>query len=85
MGTRISITLDVETQDKIQYYVNRGYFDDAQELIETALRQFLYELSLEDAEWPRETDISEREIMDELGEIRRVQESRPGDDPGLRS
>jgi Arc/MetJ-type ribon-helix-helix transcriptional regulator len=85
MSTEISITLDFETRDKIENYVKRGHFRSAQELIETAVRQFLYELSLRDTEWPRKTGIFEREIVDELGEIRRVQESRPGDDPGLQS
>lgn len=85
MATKISVTLDFETQEKIEYYVKQGYFDDAQELIETAIRQLLYELSLEDTEWPRKTGLSEREIHDELDDIRRVQESRPGDDPGIQS
>lgn len=85
MATEVSVTLDFETQEKIENYVEQGYFDDAQELIETAIRQFLYELSLEDTEWPRKTGISEREIEDELGDIRRVQKSRPGDDPGIQS
>lgn len=85
MATTTGVTLDAETQEKIEYYVERGYFDDAQELIETAVRQFLYELSLEDTEWPRKTDISQREIDDELSDIRRVQQSSPGDDPGIQS
>ncbi|MFQ5595829.1 MAG: hypothetical protein ACE5HA_16910 [Anaerolineae bacterium] len=83
MDSKVSITLDFETKDKIEGYVKQGRFNSAQELVETAVRQFLYELSLEDTEWPRRTGISEREIVDELGEIRRVQQSRPGDDPGL--
>ena len=83
MATTISVTLDFETQEKIEHYVKQGYFKDAQELIETAVRQLLYELSLEETEWPRKTGISEREIKDELGEIRRVQQSRPGEDPGI--
>lgn len=85
MATRITITLDVETEEKIQYYVERGYYDDAQELIETAIRQFLYELGLDDTEWPRRTEIFQREMDDELDDIRRVQRSKPGDDPGIQS
>ncbi|MFQ5340184.1 MAG: ribbon-helix-helix domain-containing protein [Anaerolineae bacterium] len=83
MDSKVSITLDFETKDKIDTYVKRGRFNSAQELVETAIRQFLYELRLDDTEWPRRTGIYEREIVDELGEIRRVQQSRPGDDPGL--
>lgn len=85
MTREITITLDAETQDKIDYYVERGYYDDAQELIETALRQFLYELNLEDTEWPRKTEILQRETHDALDDIRRVQQSKPGDDPGVQS
>lgn len=85
MTTEISVTLDVETRDKIEDYVKRGYFDDVQEFVAVAVRQLLYELSLENAEWPRRTGLSEREIEDELDEIRRVQRSRPGDDPGIQS
>ncbi len=81
----ITVTLDAETQDKIQYYVEQGQFDNAQGFIETAIRQFLYELNLEDTEWPRATEIFQHEMGDELDDIRRVQKSRTGDDPGIQS
>jgi Arc/MetJ-type ribon-helix-helix transcriptional regulator len=83
MTSEISVTLDFATREKIDHYVDTGDFDDAQELIETAIRQFLYELGLEDTEWPRKTDISQAEMEDEMGDLRRVHRSRPGDDPGI--
>lgn len=84
MTAEIVLHLDFATQEKINYYVERGDFDDAQALIESAIRQFLYELSLEDTEWPRKTDISQAEMDDEMDDLRRVHRSRPGDDPGIR-
>jgi Arc/MetJ-type ribon-helix-helix transcriptional regulator len=83
MTSQVPVSLDFATQEKIDFYVDRGRFDSAQELIEAAVRQFLYELSLEDTEWPRKTDISQAEMEDELDDIRRVHRSRPGDDPGI--
>jgi Arc/MetJ-type ribon-helix-helix transcriptional regulator len=83
MATEISVTLDDQTVEKIEGFVQRGYFDSVQELIEVAVRQYLYELSLEDAEWPRHTGRAQQEIEDEIEDIRRVQQSEPGEDPGI--
>ncbi len=85
MAIEFTVSVNAEIQEKIDYYVERGYFADAQALIEAAIRQFLYELNLEDTEWPRKTDISEREIDEELNDIRRVQRGTPGDAPGIQA
>ena len=48
----MSITTQVVLKDKelekIDYFVNMGYFEDEKALIESALRKFLYELGLAD-------------------------------------
>jgi len=73
----MSITTQVVIRDKelekISYFVNMGYFEDEKELIESALRKFLYELGL--AEIRRripQAELSEEEVERELKEIRRV-------------
>ena len=83
MATRISVTLDDQTVERMERFVQRGYFDSIQELIEVAVRQYVYELDLEETEWPRHTGRAQQEIEDEIEHIRRVQESEPGEDPGI--
>lgn len=84
MATELSLVLDDQTVEKMERFVQRGYFNSIQELIEVAVRQYVYELSLEDTEWPRRTGRVQQEIEDELQHIRRVQQSEPGEDPGIR-
>jgi Arc/MetJ-type ribon-helix-helix transcriptional regulator len=64
----MSITTEVVIKDKelekINYFVNMGYFEDEKELIESALRKFLYELGL--AEIRRripQAELSEEELI----------------------
>jgi Arc/MetJ-type ribon-helix-helix transcriptional regulator len=73
----MSITTHVALKDKelekINYFVDMGYFEDEEELIESALRKFLYDLGL--AEIRRripQAELSGEEVEAELKEIRRV-------------
>jgi Arc/MetJ-type ribon-helix-helix transcriptional regulator len=73
----MSITTEVVIRDKelekINYFVNVGYFEDEKELIESALRKFLYELGLADIRRRiPQVELSEGEVEKELEEIRRV-------------
>ena len=73
----MSITTEVVIRDKelekINYFVNVGYFEDEKELIESALRKFLYELGLADIRRRiPQVELSEEEAEKELEEIRRV-------------
>ena len=73
----MSITTQVVLKDKelekINYFVNIGYFEDEKELIESALRKFLYELGLADIRRRiPQAELSEEEVEEELEEIRRV-------------
>jgi hypothetical protein len=73
----MSITTQVVIKDKelekINYFVNVGYFEDEKELIESALKKFLYELGLADIRRRiPQVDLSEEEVEKELEEIRRV-------------
>lgn len=83
MATEISVILDDQTVERMEGFVQRGYFDSIQELIEVAVRQYVYELDLEEAEWPRRTGRAQQEIEDEIEDIRRVQQSEPGEEPGI--
>lgn len=73
----MSITTQVVLKDKelekINYFVNMGYFEDEKELIESALRKFLYELGLADIRRRiPQAKLSEEEVERELEEIRRI-------------
>ncbi len=83
MATQISVTLDDQTVEKMERFVQRGYFDSIQELIEVAVRQYVYELDLEETEWPRRAGRAQQEVENEIEGIRRVQQSEPGEDPGI--
>ena len=73
----MSITTQVALKDKelekINYFVNMGYFEDEKELIESALKKFLYELGLADIRRRiPQAELSEEGVERELEEIRRV-------------
>ncbi len=73
----MSITTQVVLKDKelekIDYFVNMGYFEDEKELIESALKKFLYELGLADIRRRiPQAELSEEEVEAELEAIRRV-------------
>jgi len=73
----MSITPQVVLRDKelekINYFVNMGYFQDEKELLESALRKFLYELGLADIRRRiSQAELSEEEMERELEEIRRI-------------
>lgn len=73
----MSITTQVVIKDKelekINYFVNMGYFEDEKALIESALRKFLYELATADIRRRiPQVELSEEEVERELEEIRRV-------------
>ena len=73
----MSITTQVVLKDKelekINYFVNMGYFEDEKELIESALKKFLHELGLADIRRRiPQAELSEEEVETELEEIRRV-------------
>ncbi len=73
----MSITTQVVLKDKelekINYFVNMGYFGDEKELIESALKKFLYELGLADIRRRiPQAELSEEEVEAELEAIRRV-------------
>jgi len=73
MSMTTQVILEEKELEKINYFVNMGYFEDEKELIESALRKFLYELGL--AEIRRripQAELSEEEVERELEEIRRV-------------
>ncbi|MFQ6057924.1 MAG: hypothetical protein ACE5MB_03460 [Anaerolineae bacterium] len=74
MPTTISIVVDAKDYEQIEYFVQAGYFKDAQELIQAAIREFLYELSLEESRrQPPPVELEKDEIVEELGEIRRLE------------
>jgi Arc/MetJ-type ribon-helix-helix transcriptional regulator len=59
--------------EKINYFVNMGYFEDEKELIESALKKFLYELGLAEIRHRiPQAELSQEEVEAELEEIRRV-------------
>ena len=73
----MSITTQVVLKDKelekINYFVNMGYFENEKELIESALRKFLYEIGLADIRRRiPQAELSEEEVKAELEEIRRI-------------
>jgi len=73
----MSITTQVVLKDKelekINYFVNMGYFENEKELIESALKKFLYEIGLADIRRRiPQAELSEEEVEAELEEIRRI-------------
>ncbi len=73
----MSITTQVVLKDKelekINYFINMGYFENEKELIESALRKFLYEIGLADIRRRiPQAELSEEEVEAELEEIRRI-------------
>lgn len=73
----MSITTQVVLKDKelekMNYFVNMGYFENEKELIESALRKFLYEIGLADIRRRiPQAELSEEEVEVELEEIRRI-------------
>ena len=73
----MSITTQVVLKDKelekINYFINMGYFENEKELIESALRKFLYEIGLADiCRRIPQAELSEEEVEAELEEIRRI-------------
>jgi len=73
MSATTQVVLKDKELEKIDYFVNMGYFEDEKALIESALKKFLYELGLADirSRIPQ-AELSQEEVEAELEEIRRV-------------